>query len=133
MDNAFQGDVLPRSLAKNLLRERVYQTCLDYFCAPPSCPDRQGGVLRHDTLALIRFWQLMHSDKKYLKQSHIAQPPESPVRLPSTSGLSASQLQLTSAISGPLSSSFPPIPRATRSFSLGWLQPISFLSVSGVT
>lgn len=31
-----QGDVLPRSLSKNVLRERIYCNCLDYFCCPPS-------------------------------------------------------------------------------------------------
>ena len=65
-----QGDMLPRSLAKNLLRERVYQTCLDYFCCRPQCPSKTlTAELREDALAMIRFWHTMHSDKKYLKQS----------------------------------------------------------------
>ena len=67
-----QGDMLARSLSKNLLRERVYQTCLDYFCCRPQCPNKKRMAdLREDTLSMIRFWHTMHSDKKYLKQSLI--------------------------------------------------------------
>lgn len=64
-----QGDVLPRSLSKNVLRERIYCNCLDYFCCPPRCPTQRGAELREDILVLVRFWQTMHSDKKYLKAS----------------------------------------------------------------
>ena len=65
-----QGDMLARSLSKNLLRERVYQTCLDYFCCRPQCPNKKRmSELREDALSMIRFWHMMHSDKKYLKQS----------------------------------------------------------------
>ncbi|XP_049766862.1 phosphatidylinositol 4-kinase alpha isoform X1 [Schistocerca cancellata] len=67
-----QGDVLPRSLARNVLRERVYASCLDYFCSPPPhCPTQNENELREDILVLVRFWQAMHSDKKYLKTSVI--------------------------------------------------------------
>lgn len=64
-----QGDVLPRSLSKNVLRERIYCNCLDYFCCPSRCPTQRGAELREDILVLIRFWQTMHSDRKYLKAS----------------------------------------------------------------
>nr|CAD7405817.1 unnamed protein product [Timema poppensis] len=64
-----QGDILPRSLSKNVLRERIYCNCLDYFCCAPRCPTLRGAELREDILVLVRFWQTMHSDKKYLKAS----------------------------------------------------------------
>ncbi|XP_063216675.1 phosphatidylinositol 4-kinase alpha isoform X2 [Bacillus rossius redtenbacheri] len=64
-----QGDILQRSLAKNVLRERVYCNCLDHFCRPPQCPTGRGADLREDIHVLVRFWQTMHSDKKYLKAS----------------------------------------------------------------
>ncbi|XP_067015107.2 phosphatidylinositol 4-kinase alpha [Anabrus simplex] len=64
-----QGDVLPRSLSKNVLRERIYCNCLDYFCCPPRCPTQRGAELREDIQVMVRFWQTMHSDKKYLKAS----------------------------------------------------------------
>ncbi|CAK1541773.1 unnamed protein product [Leptosia nina] len=66
-----QGDILPRSLARNILRERVYSACLDYFCRGLQCPSKTSGALREDIISLIKFWQLMHSDKKYLKSSDI--------------------------------------------------------------
>ncbi|CAH0713580.1 unnamed protein product, partial [Brenthis ino] len=66
-----QGDILPRSLARNILRERVYSVCLDYFCRGLQCPTKTSGALREDIISLIKFWQLMHSDKKYLKCSDI--------------------------------------------------------------
>ncbi|CAG2068420.1 unnamed protein product, partial [Timema podura] len=62
-----QGEILPRSLSKNVLRERIYCNCLDYFCCAPRCPTLRGAELREDILVLVRFWQTMHSDKKYLK------------------------------------------------------------------
>ncbi|XP_046963733.1 phosphatidylinositol 4-kinase alpha isoform X2 [Vanessa cardui] len=66
-----QGESLPRSLARNVLRERVYSAALDYFCRGLQCPARAAGALREDIMALIKFWQLMHSDKKHLKSSDI--------------------------------------------------------------
>ncbi|XP_075984283.1 phosphatidylinositol 4-kinase III alpha isoform X2 [Anticarsia gemmatalis] len=66
-----QGDILPRSLARNILRERVYSACLDYFCRGLQCPAKSSSALREDIISLIKFWQLMHSDKKYLKSSDI--------------------------------------------------------------
>lgn len=66
-----QSDVLPRSLSKNVLRERVYSTCLDYFCTGFKCPTQSGPQLAEDIMALIKFWQTMHSDKKYLMASVI--------------------------------------------------------------
>ncbi|KAK9746290.1 PI4-kinase N-terminal region [Popillia japonica] len=66
-----QGDILPKSLAKNVLRERIYCSCLDYFCRPVRCPTQGGNDLRDDITVLVRFWQTMHSDKKYLKASDV--------------------------------------------------------------
>ncbi|XP_015519648.1 phosphatidylinositol 4-kinase alpha isoform X1 [Neodiprion lecontei] len=61
-----QGDILPKSLSKNVLRERIYCNCLDYFCRAPQTPTQGTGQLSEDITTLIRFWQIMHSDKKYL-------------------------------------------------------------------
>ncbi|XP_074027148.1 phosphatidylinositol 4-kinase III alpha isoform X2 [Leptinotarsa decemlineata] len=66
-----QGDILPKSLAKNVLRERIYCSCLDYFCKPVTCPIQNPGELREDITTLVRFWQTLHSDKKYLKASDV--------------------------------------------------------------
>lgn len=66
-----QGDILPKSLAKNVLRERIYCSCLDYFCKPITCPSQSSRELREDITTLVRFWQTLHSDKKYLKASDV--------------------------------------------------------------
>ncbi|XP_017786237.1 PREDICTED: phosphatidylinositol 4-kinase alpha isoform X2 [Nicrophorus vespilloides] len=66
-----QGDILQKSLAKNVLRERIYCSCLDYFCRPVRCPTQDLSLLREDISTLVRFWQTMHSDKKYLKASDV--------------------------------------------------------------
>ncbi|KOB66496.1 putative Phosphatidylinositol 4-kinase alpha, partial [Operophtera brumata] len=47
-----QGDILPRSLARNILRDRVYSVCLDYFCRGLQCPAKReyelmGGPSSH--------------------------------------------------------------------------------------
>ncbi|XP_046385278.1 phosphatidylinositol 4-kinase alpha isoform X2 [Ischnura elegans] len=62
-----QGDAIPSSLAKNVLRQRIYFACLDYFCCPLRCPTQSGTRLRDHIKVLIRFWKLMFADKKYLK------------------------------------------------------------------
>lgn len=66
-----QGEILPKSLGKNILRERVYCACFDTFTTPVQCPTQRGSELRDDILALTKFWQTMHSDKKYLMASVI--------------------------------------------------------------
>ncbi|KAL3270935.1 hypothetical protein HHI36_021440 [Cryptolaemus montrouzieri] len=66
-----QGDILPKSLAKNVLRERIYCSCLDYFCKTVTCPTQNAPQLREDITTLVRFWQSLHSDKKYLKASDV--------------------------------------------------------------
>ncbi|CAL1289574.1 unnamed protein product [Larinioides sclopetarius] len=62
-----QGDILPRTVCKNVLRERIYTAALDHFCAPPMCPTQKGPELREDISILIKFWNNLHTDKKYLK------------------------------------------------------------------
>nr|CAH7716977.1 unnamed protein product [Callosobruchus chinensis] len=79
-----QGDILPKCLAKNVLRERIYCCCLDYFCKPVACPTQDMNDLREDITILVRFWQTLHFDKKYLKASDV-----SDLDVGSTSPLSA--------------------------------------------
>lgn len=66
-----QGDILPKSLSKNVLRERIYYSCLDYFCKPVTCPSQTQRELREDITILLKFWQSLLADKKYLKVSDI--------------------------------------------------------------
>ncbi|XP_071514880.1 phosphatidylinositol 4-kinase alpha isoform X1 [Panulirus ornatus] len=66
-----QGDAIPKSLSKNVLRERIYSACLDYFCAARGCPTQRPAHLQDDINALLSFWNSLHADKKYLKTSVI--------------------------------------------------------------
>ena len=65
-----QSDVLLKSVSKNILRERVYCNSLDYFCREKQTPTQNLDQLRTDIITLIKFWQVMHSEKKYLFLSH---------------------------------------------------------------
>jgi phosphatidylinositol 4-kinase len=40
------------------------------FSGPQICPSQRGSELREDIISLVRFWQSLHSDKKYLKSSY---------------------------------------------------------------
>lgn len=47
-----------RTLSKNVLRERVYSNCLDYFCRERQLPTQEIDQLGEDIVTLIRFWQV---------------------------------------------------------------------------
>lgn len=66
-----QGDVLPRSVAKNTLRQRIYSASLDYFCSDKSFPTQSGVALREDIHIMLKFWTSMHQDRKHIKTSAI--------------------------------------------------------------
>ncbi|XP_037935498.1 phosphatidylinositol 4-kinase alpha isoform X1 [Teleopsis dalmanni] len=66
-----QGNTLPKSLARNILRERIYSNALDYFCGPPTCPNQSKEQLLDDILILLKFWQTMRSEKKHLVTSEV--------------------------------------------------------------
>ncbi len=40
----------------------------------PTYPTQRGLDLRDDILSLVKFWHVMHSDKKYMKSSDIVIP-----------------------------------------------------------
>nr|XP_006818688.1 PREDICTED: phosphatidylinositol 4-kinase alpha-like [Saccoglossus kowalevskii] len=73
-----QGDVLPQSTKKNVLRERVYSAAFDYFTATAKCPTQTSAELKEDIRILIKFWQTMHSDKKYLMYSNVSNTDPTP-------------------------------------------------------
>lgn len=53
--------------ARNALRERVYAAAMDYFAGPLDFPSDFKQELRDDIKILIRFWVLLHTDKRYLQ------------------------------------------------------------------
>ncbi|KAK2720070.1 hypothetical protein QYM36_004097, partial [Artemia franciscana] len=64
-----QRDDLPKSVDRNNLREKIYQTCLDYFAGPLKCPTQKEQKLLGDRVTLIRFWQTIKLDKKHIQAS----------------------------------------------------------------
>ena len=45
-----------------------------YFSVMPTHPTQRGLELRDDILSLVKFWHVMHSDKKYMKSSDVVMP-----------------------------------------------------------
>lgn len=66
-----QGSTVSKSLARNILRERIYSNALDYFCGPPTAPTQHKDQLHDDILILLKFWQTMRSEKKHLITSEL--------------------------------------------------------------
>ncbi|KAH9426521.1 Phosphatidylinositol 4-kinase alpha [Dermatophagoides pteronyssinus] len=66
-----QGETLLNSVSKFVLRERIYSAAIDYFCGPQICPSQKSTELRDDILSLIKFWQSLQADRKYLKSVHL--------------------------------------------------------------
>ncbi|XP_068676768.1 phosphatidylinositol 4-kinase alpha-like isoform X2 [Montipora foliosa] len=67
-----QGNFLTNAVVKNVLRERIYCNALDYFSIEPMWPVSKDAELREDIQVLIKFWQAIHSDKKYIKHFMVA-------------------------------------------------------------
>ncbi|XP_058838895.1 phosphatidylinositol 4-kinase alpha isoform X1 [Topomyia yanbarensis] len=67
-----QGNTIPKSLARNILRERIYANALDYFCGPQMCPSQSREALLEDIGILLKFWQTMRSEKKHLVASEVS-------------------------------------------------------------
>ena len=63
-----QGDILPPSGAKNILRQRIYSVALDYFCSERTFPTvANTAALTDDIQIMLKFWIMMHQDRKYIK------------------------------------------------------------------
>ena len=48
-----QGEVLQKTMAKNTLRQRIYSTALDYFCAEKTYPTQSGPAVTEDVQVCI--------------------------------------------------------------------------------
>lgn len=92
-----QGNTIPKSLARNILRERIYSHALDYFCGAQMCPTQTRDELFEDISILLKFWQTMRSEKKHLITSEMGDYDIHP----STNNLSVTKLSLdTTSLSG---------------------------------
>lgn len=65
-------------LKKSIVRERIYASCLDYFCQGYSVPSTDAMELRKDLQVVLKFWQILHNDKKYIRPIVV----EAAVRVP---------------------------------------------------
>ena len=71
--------------------------CFKFFSIEPMWPVSKDVQLREDVQVLIKFWQAMHSDKKYMKYFMVSSPVDAAGQLmPHTSSSS----QYTSGSSG---------------------------------
>ena len=66
-----QSDYLPNGVSKYLLREKIYHTAFDYFTVRHHCPTQTHDELRSDIRTLIRFFSLVHGEKKFCNDSPI--------------------------------------------------------------
>lgn len=66
-----QGNTIPKSLSRNILRERIYSHALEYFCGPQTCPSQSKVNLLDDIMILLKFWQTMRGEKKHLITSEV--------------------------------------------------------------
>ena len=64
-----QGDTLTKSIAKNILRQRIYSVALDYFCNDRTFPTQSCNTNLEDIQTLLKFWAMMYSDRKYIKSN----------------------------------------------------------------
>lgn len=113
-----QGDVLPKGLAKNVLRERIYLNCLDYFCQPQKCPTQSASELREDILIITKFWQTMRGDKKYLKESIVGDFDVYRPKLPLSPTIQQTELTRAGEFSRPASGWINTVPLATNTATL---------------
>ncbi|CAF3354648.1 unnamed protein product [Rotaria socialis] len=60
-----QSDYLANGVCKYLLREKVYHTAFDYFTVRHHYPTQSQNELRNDIRKLIRFFSLVHGEKKF--------------------------------------------------------------------
>jgi hypothetical protein len=62
--------LLPNTIAKWILRERIYHTALDTFTANVRAPTQTYAELREDIKYLLEFWNKIIAEKKYLKEEN---------------------------------------------------------------
>ncbi|CAF1456162.1 unnamed protein product, partial [Adineta steineri] len=66
-----QSDYLANGVSKYLLREKIYHTAFDYFTVRHHCPTQTHNELRNDIRTLIRFFSLVHGEKKFCSDSPV--------------------------------------------------------------
>ena len=64
-----QGEIVNRDrFSRIMLRYRIYMSAFDYFSLPPQTPIVDLGTkLNNDIKQLVKFWQAVYKDAKYIK------------------------------------------------------------------
>ncbi|XP_075212959.1 phosphatidylinositol 4-kinase alpha-like [Lycorma delicatula] len=60
------SDVSMTCLNSVIIRQRIYCSCLDYFCCSRSFPHKIDSDLASSIKVLIKFWNALYLDKKYI-------------------------------------------------------------------
>lgn len=110
-----QGNTLPKSLSRNILRERIYSHALDYFCGPQTCPSLNRDDLLENITILLKFWQTMRSEKKHLITSEVGDYDINP----NSQTLSVTKLSLDT-----ISNAGSDVARSTSTGTGGWYNTI---------
>lgn len=67
-----QSSVIANTIAKCVLRERIYYIALDYFTLSSRTPTQSYVELREDLKYILEFWNRIVAEKKYLKEENFA-------------------------------------------------------------
>ncbi len=60
------SSLIPNTISKWILRERIYFTAFDYFTVSKRVPTQSYSELREDLKYLVEFWNKIVAEKKYL-------------------------------------------------------------------
>jgi phosphatidylinositol 4-kinase len=64
------SSLIPNTISKCVLRERIYFTALNYFTVPSRIPTQSNADLREDLKFILEFWNRIVAEKKYLKEEN---------------------------------------------------------------
>lgn len=64
------SSLIPNTISKCVLRERIYFTALNYFTMPSRVPTQSYAELREDLKFILEFWNRIVAEKKYLKEEN---------------------------------------------------------------
>ncbi|VDN02816.1 unnamed protein product [Thelazia callipaeda] len=67
-----QRDSISVCISKNILRQRVYYSMLDYFSVAAQTPTQNTTHLKNDVRWMITFWNTLFSDVKYIRKEIFA-------------------------------------------------------------
>ena len=120
------NSLIPNTIAKWVLRERIYYAAFNYFTVASHIPTQSSPELREDVKYLLEFWHKIVAEKKYLKEENFI--------LTSNSGLNSvgggSNTPDASSINGIEGNSGNNVPNGQTNGALG--TSVTYNSISGL-